>query len=92
MLSDALIAIAAVSVCCTVSAAALGVIAASDAGIKDAYEESESDYEDALSGIGECVCEEPAEEELELEFDMENEEAEWETGADTAWDTSLNSF
>ena len=57
VLSDALVAIAAVSVCCTITAAALGVISASESGVHEVYEKSEEEYEDFLSGIGECVCE-----------------------------------
>ena len=70
MLSDALVSIAAVSVCCTVTAAALGVIAASDVRIRDAYEESEQQYEEALSEIGECICEEETEPETETDGDI----------------------
>ncbi|MBR2793778.1 MAG: hypothetical protein IKE16_03945 [Solobacterium sp.] len=57
VLSDALVAIAVVSVCCTVTAAALGVITRGETLVNEVYDTSAEMYEETLSGIGECVCE-----------------------------------
>ena len=76
MLSDALVAIAVVSVCCTVTAAALGVITRGETLVNEVYDTSAETYEETLSGIGECVCE--AQEEM--------------TDPEEQTDTSSNSF